>query len=458
VEPANNRFGGGATDTVLHPLVAVVLCITIALIFWLPRKYVVIPWLSIVLLVPFGQVLVLGGVHLTAYRIIILFGLVRVATAGTGRLAGGFTAIDRAFTLCSALTFITFLLQWMEMQAFIKGLGSLLDALGGYFVLRFLVRDIEDVRRAIRLFGFIALIIGACMLNEQLSGNNIFASLGGLSPMAVRDGQIRSQGAFETYITAGVFGATLLPLLIWLWSEGSGRIAASLAILGATVIAVTSHSSTPPLAYVAGVIGLCFWPLRTHMRVIRWMLVLTLVTLHLVMNAPVWALIARIDLTGSSSGSHRYLLVDMFIRHFGDWWLLGTKNYNTWGSDTWDLANQYVANGVTGGLATLVAFVAVISRSFAALGSVGKYGERKHRWLVWCLGAALLAHVAAYFGIGYFDQMQFAWYALLAMIAAVASEAMADGSRSRGSRIELAGRAGLELAGEESVNGSMRLV
>jgi hypothetical protein len=52
------------------------------------------------------------------------------------------------------------------------------------------------------------------------------------------------------------------------------------------------------------------------------------------MKAPVWFLIARIDLAGGSSGYHRAMLIDTFLRHFGDWWLLGTKDAFSWG---WDM-------------------------------------------------------------------------------------------------------------------------
>lgn len=431
MEPTDLRFGGGAANTILHPLVAVALLVTIALIFLLPRRYVVAPALLIVFLVPFGQVVVLGGVHFTVYRIILLFGLLRLATtklpAGTSRLAGGFGAIDYAFTLCALFTFITFVVQWMETQALVKGLGNLLDALGGYFVLRFLIQDRKDVQRAIRVFAVIAMVLAVCMTNEQLTHKNVFGYLGGV-PLGVtmREGKARAMGAFSVYITAGVFGATLLPLFIWLWSDAKSKSGALLGMVGATVMTLTSNSSTPLLAYASGIVGLCFWPLRKHMRAIRWGLVLILVGLHLVMKAPVWALIARIDLTGSSSGFHRYILVDNCIRHFSDWWLIGFKNYNDWGFDMWDLSNQYVAYAVTGGLVTLIFFIAIISRSFGKLGTARKCvaGDRGHEWFLWCLGAALFAHVVAYFGIGYFDQMQFAWYALLAVICVAVSEAM----------------------------------
>jgi hypothetical protein len=408
------------------------LLVTLALICFAPRKYVAKAWLVTALLVPFGQVVVIAGVHFTVYRIIVLFGLARLITswlpAEKGRFPGGFGPIDRAFTLCSLFTFSVFAVQWLDTQALIKSTGSLLDALGGYYVLRFVIRDRDAVRHAITVMVVITLVLAVTMTIEQITHKNVFGLLGGVPPVevAIRDDKTRSTGAFAVYITAGVFGATLLPLYIWLWSDVKSRMTAVVGIIAATTIVITANSSTPLLAYVSGIVGLCFWPLRRNMRTFRWGAGLVLILLHLIMNAPVWALIARVDLTGSSSGFHRYMLVDQCIRHFSDWWLIGVKNYNDWGFDMWDLSNQYVACAVTGGLATLMTFILVISRSFGRLGTARKlaHRDRKQEWFFWCLGAALLSHVVAYFGIGYFDQMQVAWYALLAMIVITSSEAI----------------------------------
>lgn len=430
MEPQNLEFGGGATHTVLHPLVAAATLVTIALIFLLPRKYLIVPFLLNVLLVPFGQVLVLGGVHFTVYRIIVIFGLVRLVItklpSATGRFVGGFNSIDRVFTLCALLSSIILSLRWMETQALIKSLGNLLDALGGYFILRFLIQDGEDMRRTIKVFALIAVVMAVCMMNERLRFQNIFGLLGGVGIVpAVRDGQIRAQGAFSVYVTAGAFGATLLPLFVWLWKSGESKTAVVLGIISSTIITVTSSTSTALVAYAAGIVALCLWPLRKHMRTFRWGLVITLVGLHLVMKAPVWALIARIDLTGSSAGYHRYMLVDNCIRHFGSWWLVGAKDYSTWGWEMGDLGNQYVECAETGGLLTLIAFIAIISRSFGKLGTARKQveGDRKQEWFLWSLGAAVFANVIAYLAISYYDQVQVAWYALLAIISAAVCEA-----------------------------------
>ena len=429
MEPTDIRFGGGASQTTLHPVIAVILCVSIVLTLVLPRRYVLVSWLLTVLLIPFGQVLVVGGVHFTVYRIAVLCGLARMAitksSARQGRFPGGFTIIDGAFCLCALLSFVAFTLQWMEWQALIKGLGNLLDALGGYCVVRQLICGEEDVQRLWKVLAFIATAVALCMINEQLTHSNLYGLLGGVPlDVPIRDGHARAMGPFEVYLTAGVFGATLCPLFILVCSQVNGRLIGLLGFAAATVITFTSNTSTSLLAYVSGLAALCFWPLRKRMRAFRWGLALLLVSLHLFMKAPIWALIGRIDLTGSSSGFHRYMLVDQCIRHIGDWWLIGAKNYNDWGSDLWDLSNQYVAYAVTGGLATLMAFVFIICCSFGRLGTVRTLvsGHRRLEWRLWCLCAALLAHVVAYLGVSYFDQMQVAWYVMLAIIVVSTSE------------------------------------
>jgi hypothetical protein len=426
----NFMFGGGVADTMLHPIVAVAMVITIISIFCLPRKHVIGPFLFTIFLCPYAQCLVVGGVHFFVSRILVMAGLMRLATArpssSGSRLAGGFNGIDGAFVGCAFFMTLTFALLWMDPQALINKIGELLDAIGGYLFLRYLIQSREDVRRTIKILSAIAVVVAIGMFIERVAYTNLFGYLGGvgLKP-AFRDGKPRAQGPFEVYVMAGAFGSTLLPLFSWLWKSGGAKVVAVLGILSSTVITVTSNTSTAVGAYLAGIIGLCFWPLRKRMRAIRWALVITLVTLHLVMKAPVWALIARIDFTGSSSGYQRYMLVDNCIRRFSSWWLLGVKDFGDWGWDMFDTSNQYVAVAENGGLISLVFFIAIISRSFGKLGTARKWisGNRKQEWLLWALGAALFAHVIAYIGISYADQSKFAWYVLLAMICAGISEA-----------------------------------
>jgi hypothetical protein len=422
MEPQHFRFGGGATETLLTPVVAMAMLIIIGLIFARPRNKVIVPFLLGCFTIPIQQVVVVGGLHFTVLRVLIIAGLIRGAISGGGKFPGGLNGMDRAVILWAISLQTILSLQWMEMQAFIHNLGDFLDILGGYLLVRFFIPDGETVRRTIKTLAIVCIIQGVCMLNEQIYHVNVFGYVGGLGPgLTIRDGNIRSEGVLGC-ISAGAFAGALIPLFLWLWTERKCRKFAYAGIAGATAMVFTSRSSTSLLALAATALAIFFWPLRKQMRLVRWGLALTLVALHLVMKAPVWALIARIDLTGSSSGDHRYKLVDGCIRHFSDWWLLGYKSYDQWGYGYFDVCNQFVVQALNGGLLALVAYVAIFSRSFGAIGKARKKvaGDRGREWLLWCLGSALFSVVVAHFGINYPAMMEIGLFVLWTIISVTA--------------------------------------
>ena len=77
MEPQHFRFGGGAAETTLNPLVAVGMLIAIVLILTSPQKKGITPFLLACFTIPIGQVVVLGGLHFTVLRILIIAGLIR---------------------------------------------------------------------------------------------------------------------------------------------------------------------------------------------------------------------------------------------------------------------------------------------------------------------------------------------------------------------------------------------
>ncbi|MGB8989086.1 MAG: hypothetical protein WCC37_20975 [Candidatus Sulfotelmatobacter sp.] len=429
MEPQHLRFGGGAAETMLHPLVAIWLLIAIVLVLTRPRGQALVVFLVSCFTIPVGQVVVLGSLHFTVLRILIIAGLIRRASIGgsspRGKFPGGFNGIDQMVVLWTISMLVILSLQWMNMQALIHNLGDFLDAVGGYLVVRFLIPDGEAIKRTIKTLAWVCVIQGVCMINEQIIHRNIFGYLGGMAlTVTVRDGKIRSEGVMGC-IYAGVFAGVLIPMFIWLWTAGKSRMAACAGLAGATAMVITSNSSTSWMAIAGSAVGLAFWPLRKQMRLVRWTVGLTLVALHLVMNGPVWSLIARVDLTGSSSSYHRYYLLDNCIRHFSDWWLLGYKYYNNWGWSMWDLCNQFVVVALIGGLMSLIFYVAIFIRTFGAVGKARKMviGQRKREWLLWCLGVDLFATMVAHFGINYMAQMMMGFFALLACISVAVFEA-----------------------------------
>jgi len=414
----------------LTPIVALAMVVVIGLIFTRPRNKVIAPFLLGCFTIPIQQVVVVGGLHFTVLRILIIAGLIRGAcsreTSPAGRFPGGLNGVDRAAILWAISLETILSLQWMEMQSFIHNLGDFIDIFGGYLVVRFFIPDGETVRRTIKTLAVICIIQSACMLNEQIFHVNVFGYVGGLGPrLTIRDGRIRSEGVLGC-ISAGAFAGALIPLFLWLWTERECRKFAYAGVAGAMVMVVTSNSSTSLLALAASALGILLWPLRGQMTLIRRGFVLTLVALHLAMKAPVWALIARVDLTGSSSGDHRYKLVDGCIRHFSDWWLLGYKFYDQWGYGYFDVCNQFVVQALNGGLLALVAYIAIFSRSFGTLGNARKkmQGDRNREWFLWCLGTALFSVLVAHFGINYPAMMEVWLFALWSSISIATFEAM----------------------------------
>lgn len=422
--PEHLHFGGGADETALYPVVAVYLLLAIVLILVLPRQKAIAAFLFAFFTIPIEQVVVLGGFHFTALRFLVLAGLARrVFSRKTS--SDRFGGVDWAVVLWSISAAVCFCLEYKETGAIVRQAGNLLDTLGGFLVVRFLVPDGETMRRTFKTLAAISLVLGICMTYEHFGHRNVFGYLGYPSfEVVVRNGRIRAGGTLGC-LHAGAFAGVLIPLFFWLWTEGKSRMAACGGLIGATAMVITSSSSTSYLALGASLGGLAFWPFRERMRVVRWGLVCILVGLHIVMKAPVWALIQRIDLTGASSGNQRYMLVDMTIRNFSDWWLVGTKEYVKWGWESWDLCNQFVSVALTGGLLTLIFYIAIFQRCFSSIGTARKLaiGNRNQELLIWCLGSSLFGTVIAHFGINYMAQLIMAFFVLVVCIVVATSEA-----------------------------------
>jgi hypothetical protein len=424
MDPHKIMFGGGATGTIIHPLVLVAMLIAMALIFALPRKYVIAPLVIATFLIPLGQVFYVGGLHLFVFRLLTLAAFTRAIISNISRqksiYSGGWNPLDTAFTSYIVITSLATIVRFPDVSAINNQIGFLWDYLLGYSVLRSLIESKKDAILVVRCFTWLMMILGAAMVFEQEKMINLFGLLGGVAPVPeMREGKVRAQGVFQHALTAGTFAATSIPLFLLLWKQGKSKVLAVAGAAAATLMTIMTQTSTSLLTYAAALFAISMWPLRKKMRTIRIGLVVALVGLALVMKAPIWFLIARIDLTGSSSSYHRAELIDQLVRHFSEWWLVGTNAAATWGWDMWDAQNMYVSVGEAGGLAALIFYIAVISRAFSRLGKARKKATTlKDEWLVWLLGAALFANVVAFFGVNYFDQSRMAWFGLISMICA----------------------------------------
>jgi hypothetical protein len=376
-----------------------------------------------------GQIWYVAGFHFTMLRIMLLFGWARLIIR-KDMVGIKFNEIDKALLLWVLANFVIYNLRELSADAFVNRLGFAYNTIGFYFFFRFLIRDHEDIILLVKALAILVVPLAACMILEKTTGRNIFSHFGGVGEFTVVRGErLRCQGPFRHPILAGSFGSVIVPLLVGLWFSGRAKALALVAGISATVVTVTSASSGPVLSYAAGIVALGAWRIRRNMRVIRWGILATVIVLHIVMKAPVWYLIGRTSAISGGTGWHRSELINQAITRIDEWWILGTSYTEHWMpyalrlyQGQADITNNYLRQGVDGGLLTMMLFIVVIALCFKQVGLTVKAWENiEHlpQYLPWALGASLFVHAVAFIAVSYFDQMQIYFFMLLAMIAAL---------------------------------------
>jgi hypothetical protein len=402
------------------------------LVLCLPRRLGTIPMIIGACYLTFGQSLNLFSFNFYSLRILILFGWIRIVVRKEFGILT-LTAIDKIILLWVASSLVTYVLLYQTSDALVYKLGFVYNTLGLYFFFRVLIRNLQEFNDLVSLTAIIAFPVALLMCLEQTNGRNFFSIFGGVNEISeLRDGYFRSQGAFQHPILAGTFGATLMPLVLSLWWKSHNKITALIGVTGCSLIVITSRSSGPLMAYVSGIIALSMWRYRGHMKIIRWSVAALLLSLHLIMKAPVWYLFDRIAGIIGGGGWYRAELINQAVENIGDWWLIGTQNTASWfafslttdsaGINKADITNQFVGEGVNGGLITLVLFVVLIIFSFRTVGRVLEHHANEPfsaKIFLWSMGCALFSHVMSFFSVAYFDQITVFWFLLLAAIASV---------------------------------------
>lgn len=395
----------------------------------LSRRFAPLPLIMTTCFITLGQAISIAGLNFTMFRIIIFFGIVRVLIRKEF-LSIRFQSIDKiliAYVITSATAYV--LLRSGSKEAITSQLGFIYNSLFLYIIFRALIRDQGDIHAIFRMIALVVVPLATAMILEKMTGRNLFSIFGGVPDFTtVREGKLRCQGAFAHPILAGTFGATCVPFLMALWFQGTGdKWLAGLGIISATIITVTSGSSGPAVTYIVVVIGMAMWRLRDNMRAVRWVMLMTLIGFHIIMNAPVWALIGKLSEVIGGTGWHRVMLIDAAINHFDEWWLMGTDYTRhwmptgvTWSQDHVDITNNFIGVGIHGGIISLILFIAIIITGFRNIGFKLKEirsAEFSVKFTVWCMGVALAGHLASFTSVRYFDQIIVFWYLLLALIA-----------------------------------------
>ncbi len=386
------------------------------LIIYLPRKHAILPLLISGCFMTLGQVIVVGGLHFTVYRILILIGIIRIVIKYE-IYEIKLNSIDKIFVLWLVSRYTIYLILRGTDLAFDSHAGYVYGLLGNYIIFRAIMRDKNDVINAIEMFSVVIIPLSAAFVYEMVTGHNLFSIFGGVKTLSeIRDGLTRCQGPFRHPILAGTFGATCLPLFYSVLKLRKNRnLIIKLSIIASTIIVIASASTGPLLAYFSGIVAILCWRLRRYMKTIRWGILFTLICLHIVMKAPVWFLMARVSDLFGGGGYHRSALIDAAIKHLSEWWLLGTTYTANWlptgitaDTNNTDLTNQFIVEGVNGGIVTMMVFILLLTKMFSVVGTAinakNIYNESE-KFMIWCMGGVVFAHVVSMMSITYFDQI-----------------------------------------------------
>lgn len=379
----------------------------------LPRRWAFLPLLVAACNLAKIEVFSLGGVAMSVYRVLILVGLLRA-------MRGGLQLAPQNRMDWLVLGWAA----WAIFSAFCRdgqsdynpvtvALSLALDYMGVFFYARAFIRTGDDMVAFGKVLAVCLMVLAACLAVEKITTHNVYAFLGAEYETAwIRGGKVRAAGPFGNAILAGTLGGVSFPLMIML-RPYAGKLAAWGAI-ACLVIVYASASSGPVLSFAAGCGALYLWHKRFALRQLITFAIFMVLGLALVMEAPVWYLIARVDITGSSTSFHRAELIDQAVRHLSDWWAVGTDYTRDWmpygiewSANHVDITNHYLKMGVLGGVLLMGFFMMILwtalrglNRKVEALRELDDPAE----FTVWCIGAALFAHCVTFLGVSYFDQ------------------------------------------------------
>lgn len=380
-----------------------------------PRKYLLLSYIVAACFVPTDQRIILMGLDFTVLRILVTAGILRVLLRRENKRIkwNRFDYMVFAWVICGAFVYS---IQWMSAKAIINRCGVLFDVIGLYWLFRKTVRSWDDVKAAVNSYAISIMILAPLVALEWASGDNPFELLGRVTTL-VRDQRYRCQAAFPHSIMLGLFCATLLPLFVGFAGLGKNKLFYGIAIGAVMFIIAATASSTPILTAAAVVVLIGMYKFRKYTSPAAWSILFMLFGLHFIMNKPVWHLLARVNVLGSSTGWHRFNIIDQAIKHFGQWAILGCKSTASWGWGLGDVTNQFILEGVRGGFVTLILFIIML---FTALKSILKMCIREpvgeKRFLLWSIFVMILAHCISFLGVSYFGQITMLYYMSLSMI------------------------------------------
>lgn len=380
---------------------------------------------------PNYMMVTIGTIDISLGRFVVGTLFLRCIFDGRIRSRFVWTPIDSLVALSMAVYVVTIcIVEPLSVSVENRG-GFLMDTWFAYMVVRYIITDIAELMTVIKWIGVSLVPLAVLGMIESVTGWSPYILICGRSLFfnyvthyGTRWGLNRGVGPFSHSILFGCTFAMFLPLIYYLRydAQEKWRLGAYI-ISAAAIMGVLSSMSSAPLVML--IVAIFCIMLKKHKYAVKPLLVFLLfscIAVSAISNRPLYHVIASYINPLGGSGWHRAKLIDLFIKYFDNWWLVGYGDKDPgWGPELGmgktDITNEFVLTGVKYGLIGLLALCAVLITTFRGIMSSYKNTASPYlKSLYWAFGCAFLSIMVTWMSVSFFGQLMPLYYGLLGMM------------------------------------------
>jgi hypothetical protein len=399
----------------------------------LKPKYAMVVYLTIVIWFPEYLRISIGTIDISCSRIVGAVLLTRCLFNNSIRSKFRWSRLDQ-FVIYSMAVYIGVpLITELKWSIFENLAGFFMDTWFAYMISRFIITDKEKLILVIKGISIVLIPLAVLGCIEAITGWQPFVPLKNLVPWLqateevennLRWGFTRAVGPFNHPILFGGAFAIFLPLIYTLRHETNTWKTFTYALSAVAIAGALSSMSSGPWVMIIVILFCLFMEnYRTWIKPILKMGIFSLVFIQVFSNRPFYHVIfSYVSLIGGA-GYHRIRLIDLAIRDFGKWWLVGYGGKDPgWGLGvSWsDITNEYIMAGVKYGLAGIIVLCLVLYVSLSSLKTAYRKDKDPYmKSIYWALGSFLIAVSIVWMSASFFGQLTTIFYCQLGIIGSV---------------------------------------
>jgi hypothetical protein len=397
----------------------------------LPPAYALAVYIIALLWYPNYLVVSIGTIDITVGRFVVGALLLRCVFDGRIRSKFVWMHLDTLVALSMVVYVLTICLVEPLSESVENRAGFLMDSWFAYVVTRYIITDITELLTVIKWIGVALVPLAVLGMIESVTGWSPFALVCGSSlyfnyvtHYETRWGLNRGVGPFSHSILFGCVFAMFLPLIYYLRydMEEKWRFGAYIISAAAIVGVLSSMSSAPMVMLVVAIFCLMIEKHKYVVKPLLLFLLFSCLIVSVVSNRPLYHVIVSYINPLGGSGWHRAKLIDLFIKYFDKWWLVGYGDKDPgWGPELGmgktDITNEFVLAGVKYGLIGLLAFCTVLITTFRGILSSYKNTAAPYlKSLYWAFGCAFVSIIVTWMSVSFFGQLIPLYYGMLGMM------------------------------------------